>query len=243
MSNYIDLNTLGEIDTALASDKNISVNASLFPENTRKMAINRAYRKAGGLFRWPALEDSKQTTTGLNQTYYDAPETWKPDSLWRLEVNGEPYGELPDYSPIHFSDYLNWKTKNPTSTDKKWAVQWLRYFFTPAATTAGLTITIWGQKNITPMTNANDTTIFSYNMPECNEAIVLEAAAILDRKGDKSDSGEFVSTEAKSLLAVAFNKLKQEQTKFEKLEPRFNVPDMFSNRISRNHPTGGFNLD
>ena len=242
MSNYVDLNTLAEMDLALASDLNTASNGTLFPSDTRKMALNRSYRKCAALFRWPALEDSKKTTTGIGQYYYDAPTTWRPDSIFRLEVNGEAYGEAPDFSPLLLNDYLNWKAENPTSDDLKWAIQWHRYFFSPTPTVAGLVICIWGQKNITPMTNTTDTTIFSYSMPECNEAVVLEALAILQKKGDKKDDATMNSPEAKLILSVAFNKLKQEQTKFEKLEPMWNVPDYFRGKGTANHPTGGFNL-
>lgn len=242
MSNYVDLNTLAEMDLALASDLNTASNGTLFPSDTRKMALNRAYRKCAALFRWPALEDSKQTTTGVNQYYYDAPTTWRPDSIWRLEVNEETYGEEPDGSPLAFDDYLTWKKNNPTSDELKWAVQWLRYFFSPTPTTAGLVICVWGQKNVTPLTNTTDTTIFSYSMPDCNEAIVLEALAILQKKGEKGDDSQMNSPEAKLILSVAFNKLKQEQTKFEKNQPMWNVPDYFSGKGRSNHPRGGFNL-
>lgn len=242
MSLYVDLNTFEELDAALVSDLNTHANGSLFPANTRKMALNRAYRKSGSLYRWPALEDSKQTTTGENEYYYDAPETWQPDSMWRLEVNGVPYGEDPDYDPLNFKDYLNWKAANPTSTDKKWAVQWLRYFFTPTPTTAGLVICVWGQKNVTPMSASDSKTIFSNSMPDCNEAIVLEASAILQKKAENMEAAQFASPEAKLILSVAFNKLKQNQTKFEKNQPMWNVPDFFAGGNRTQHPRGGFNL-
>lgn len=238
----MDLNTLGEMDVALASDLNTASNGTLFPADTRKMALNRAYRKCAALFRWPALEDSKQTTTGVNQYYYDAPTTWRPDSISRLEVNGLLYGEDPDGSPLSFDSFLTWKKNNPSSEELKWSVQWLRYFFSPTPTAAGLVICVWGQKNTTPLTNSSDTTIFSSSMPDCNEAVVLEAAAILQKKGEKTDGGQMVSAEAKLLLSVAFNKLKQEQTKYETNQPMWNTPDYFSGKGSSNHPRGGFNL-
>ncbi len=244
MSSFLDLNTLSEMDVALLSDLNASEDSSLYPENTRKMALNRAYRKAAALYRWPALEDSKKTTTGADQDYYDVPTTWRPDSVWRVEIDGVPYGNAPDFSPTPFNDFINWKadSANTTSTEKKWAVQWRRYFVTPTPTAAALVIKIWGQKNVTSLSADADTTIFSSNMPDCNEAVVLEAGAILKNKGEDKQAGQMMSTEAKVILTVAFNKIKQEQSKVDKEMPQFYVPDYFSNRRS-SHPVGNFNLN
>ncbi len=245
MSNYIDLNTLGEMDAALLSDLNATTDSTLFPTNTRKMALNRAYRKCAALFRWPALEDSKKTSTGVGQYYYDAPTTWRPDSIWRVEVDGVPYGDAPDFRPTEFSDYLNWKSDagNANSQEKKWATQWRRYFITPTPQTQGnKNICVWGQLNVTPLSSDSDVTIFSTNMPDCNEAIVLEAGAMLKKKGEAVDMGQMLSVEAKSILSIAYNKIKQERSRVEKIEPMFNVPNFFSGKGGRNHPQGGFDL-
>jgi len=65
-------------------------------------------------------------------------------------------------------------------------------------------------------------------MPECNEAIVLEAEAILKSKGEEDKAGEFRSLQAKQILVVAWNKIRQEQNKYERIKPYFDVPDFFS---------------
>jgi hypothetical protein len=72
-----------------------------------------------------------------------------------------------------------------------------------------------------------EVTIFSYSMPECNEAIVLEAVAILKAKGEEEKMAEFRSTEAKGILAMAWSKIKQEAAKYEKTTPFLDVPDFF----------------
>ena len=224
------MDTFLEMQTALLSDVNASNTSSFYPTATIQLALNRAYRKVGGLFRWPALEDAKVTSTQASQEYYDAPSTWRPDSIWKLQVDDVYYGEDPDFSPMVFQDYLDWKDNdlNEGSTDKKWAVQHLRYFMYPTPTVAGSNnISVWGQKNVVAMTVDGSVTIFSYNSPECNEAIVLEASAILKKKGELDKPGEMLSMEAKQILIVAFNKIRQEQTKYEKTQPLFYVSDMF----------------
>ena len=54
------MDLFSELQTTVQSDLNVDGNSTLFPLATIKLAINRAYRKAGGLYRWPELEDSKK---------------------------------------------------------------------------------------------------------------------------------------------------------------------------------------
>jgi hypothetical protein len=214
---------------AVQSDMNVTDEAPLYPLATVKSAVNRAYIKCAGLFRWPGTEGAKRTTTQLNQEYYDYPSDFRDDSIWRLEVNGDQYGEGDDGSPMAFDDYLIWRAddSNIDSTEKKWANHERRFFIYPVPTSAGLTIDVWGQQVVTGLVNPTDVTIFSYSTPECNEAIVLEAEAILKSKGEEEKSGEFRSTEAKQILITAWNKVRQEQPKYEKSSPFFQVEDMF----------------
>lgn len=230
------MDTLADIREALQDDLTIGGESNLFTPALIDRAINRAYRKAGGLFRWPKLEDSKRTSTQTNQEYYDYPSTWRPDSIWRLIVDDEQYGEDPDGSPLAFEDYLIWRDNddNDNSTEKKWANQNTRFFIYPVPTSSGTNnITVWGMKNITTLSDDSDTTIFSYNMPECNEAVELEALAILKGKGEDDKGGQFRSIEAKQILSVAFNKIKAEQAKYEKNQPFFEVTDMYRKTRSR----------
>lgn len=233
------MNTLSEIRSVVRSDLNAGSNSSLYPQARIDSAINRAYIKSARLFRWPALEDAKKTSTAVNQEYYDNPEDWSPGSIWRLEVNGEMYGEQPDGSPLAFSDYLTWKTNNPNSTDKKWSTQYKRYFIWPVPSSAGSNnICVYGQKNVTELSADDDETIWSHDMLECNEAIALEAVAILKKKGEIK--GDMYSDEAKQILVVAYNKIKQEQMKYERNQPFFNVPNFFGKSSPKHQVTGNF---
>ena len=233
------MDLLSEIRSTVQSDLNVGANSSLYPPSRIDASIQRSYVKAYRLFRWPATEDAKKTSTAENQEYYDAPQNWSPDSIWRLTVDGNLYGESPDGSPMDFGDYLLWKAENPNSTLKKWAVQHKRFFISPTPTAVGdKNIVIYGQKIPTALSADGDTTIFSYDMPECNEAIALEAVAILKRKGEIS--GEMYSAEAKQILVVAYNKLRQEKAKYEKTQPGWNVPDYFGSTNAKKQITGNF---
>lgn len=235
------MNLFSELIQAVQSDMNVDGNSSQFPLATIKLAINRAYIKSGALFRWPDLEDAKKTGTEAGQEYYDYPENWRPDSIWKLTVDGVRYGENPDGSPLVYDDYLNWREDKPDSTDKKWANQWRRYFIHPTPTTNGdNNIIVWGLRNVDTLVNDADVTIFSYSMPECNEAIILETVAILKTKGEDAKASQFASAEAKQILVVAWSKIKQEQQKYKQVKPLFYVGDMFAGRSDADIKIGNF---
>lgn len=226
------MDTLSDMRSAIQSDLNVSTNSSLFPPATIDSKINRAYIKIANYVRWDDLEDAKTTSTQASQEYYDVPDTWQYNSAWRLMVNDVIYGEKPDGSPLAFKDYLEWKEDNENSTLKKWSMYRNQIFIYPTPSTAGIEIVAWGLRNISTLSSDSDQTIFSENSPLLNEAIVLEATAMLQRKGEKDDQGEFVSTEAQRIVLVASNRQKRENAKFEKAQPVLNVPDFFGNQTS-----------
>jgi len=237
------MDTLSEIRQAIQDDLTIGDESTLFTPSIINRAINRAYRKASTLFKWPQLEDAKKTSTQVNVETYDYPQTWRPDSIWRLEINDIQYGEEPDGSPLAYDDYLTWRRdeNNANSALYKWSNQKTRFFVYPVPTLPGTNnISVWGIKNVTSLSSDSDTTIFSYNMPECNEAIQLEALSILKYKGENLKDGQFHSLEAKGILISAYNKIKQEQSKYEKNQPLFEVTDMFS-KNGGGQNTGNFN--
>jgi hypothetical protein len=235
------MDNLLDIRSAVQDDLTIDDQSTLFSPSLIDRVINRAYIKCATVYRWPQLEDAKTTSTQAGIETYDYPQGWRPNSLYRLEVDNIQYGEDPDGSPLNFSDYLIWRRDdaNAVSAERKWANQQTRYFIYPVPVAVGLNnITIWGSKNVTSLIFDSDLTIFSYNMPECNEAILLETLAILKSKGENDNSSQFKSSEAKGILVIAYNKLRQEQSKYERNQPMFDVTDMFSN--GRNRKIGNF---
>lgn len=223
------MDLFSELIAGVQSDMTIGDESSLFPLATVKLALNRAYLKAGGLFRWPELEDAKKTSTENGKEYYDYPAGWRPDSIWKLTVDGTDYND-----PLVFKDYLYEKENDiPSQATYLWASQWRRYFIYPTPTADGdNNISVWGSRVVDTLTEDADVTIFSYSMPECNEAVVLEAVAILKSKGEDDKSAQFKSAEAKQILVVGWNKVKQDQTKYEKTQPFFLVNDMFGQNLT-----------
>jgi len=239
------MDLFSDLYSAVQSDLTVDATSTLYPLATIKTAVNRSYRKASTLFRWPQLEDSQETSTIQNQEYYDYPDNWRPNSIWKLSVDDLDYG-----SPLSFKDYLYEKENSlPSGRQQLWSNQWLRYFIYPTPTTNGSSnIVIWGLKNADALVQDADTTIFSYAMPECNEAIVLEAVAILKNKGDliqpvmRSFVGGtmLLSIEAQNILRNAFGKIQEEQSKYQKTTPFFNVPDFFGRKNTVKDIIGDF---
>lgn len=236
------MNTFEDLYQAVQSDLNVLDEAPLYPLAVVKKAVNRAYIKSSSLFKWSGTEYAKKTTTQKNLEYYDYPREFRDNSIFRIEVGGKQYGELPDGSPTVWEDYLTWRNNsaNANSTQTKWADQKRRYFIYPVPTTAGVQISVWGRYVPADLTKNGDVTIFSYSMPEGNEAIVLEAVAILKTKGEEEQAGQFRSLEAKQILVVAWGKIRQEKAKNEKIVPFFDVPDYFSTRLTKEKIIGNF---
>lgn len=247
------MDTLAQIRQAVQDDLTVGEESTLYNPSVIDRAINRAYRsKVASLFPWPELQDAKKTVTQANQDYYDYPSNWRSNSIWKLGISDDSaedprYGEDPDGSPLSFDDYLNWKEDNPDSTDKKWANFGRKYFVSPTPTVAGSLITginviyIWGIKVPTALSDDGDTTVFSYSTPELNEAIELEAVGILKSKGDDDKGGQFKSLEAKQICTVSWKKIAKENSKYEKIQPFFQVQDFFGNGNSRDL-TGRFDI-
>lgn len=227
------MDDLSDIRSVVQSDLNIGAETSLYPQTTVDLAINRAYRKIAGMFPWPETEDAKKTSTVTDQEYYDYPDNWRPDSIWKLTVDGEDLGD-----PLLFRDYLN-ETENdfPNGENNIWSNQWRRFFIRidkeAPASDGNNNISIWGLKVVDALDVDADVTIFSYSMPEMNDAIAQEAAAILRAKGEDEQRSMFRSTEALKIVTFQWNRIRKSQAKYEKVTPYFEVPDMFATNKQR----------
>jgi hypothetical protein len=204
-------------------DLTLGAESSFISPEIIKRAINRAKRKVEGLFRWPETEDAKTLTLTGDADYLDFPQLWRPDSAWKLKVNDQDYGK-----PLTFKSFQSEQDNDwPSGREVAWTKQWKRYFAYPAFLT-GDVVTLWGLTNLEDLVEDEDTTIFSYSMPEVNEAIVLEAAKILKSKEEEQNSGEMLSAEAKGIVVVAWSRIKQDSTTEEELAPMLDVPDFFA---------------
>ena len=247
MSDYIHdvyslcMDTFDDLIAAVQSDLNIDDNSPQFPLATVKLAINRSYRKLSGLFRWPQLEDSEKTSTKEGQEYYDYPYNWRPQSIWRIQVDGttNDYGD-----PLPFSDYRYERdNSNPSGLTHYWSNYLKRFYIYPTPTADGTNnIVLFGRTFVDKLESDGDETIFSYQMPDVNEAIVMEAVSILKYKGEAKNVTDLLSPGAFQLAKKSFTEIRNEMAKLEKTQPAFEVPDFFAGTRQRTDRKGNFNI-
>lgn len=239
------MDTFLDMVTAVQSDLTVNSDSTFFDPNTVQIAVQRAHRKIVSMFKWPQTEDSQKTSTISGQEYYDYPTNWKMNSIWKLTVDGIDYGD-----PLSFKDYL-YEQENqwPSQLKVAWGNQNRRYFIYPTPTTNGsFNIIIWGFLQPDDPTSNGDTTIFSGFMPEVNEAIVLEALAILKNKGEILQPVQrafiggtlLLNAEAQNIVAGAWKRIQDEKSKYEKTQPLFLVPDLFSSKPKVEDIIGNF---
>ena len=230
------MDVFSDLYEAVQSDLTIGAESSLFDLATAKLAINRAYLKIAGMFKWVETRDALKTSTSNGQEWYDYPENWRTDSIWKLTVAGKDYGD-----PLAFADYqYEIENNQPSGLTVMWANHNRKFFLFPVPTTNGDNdISIWGYRSVDGLVNDADPTIFSYTMPEVNEAIVMEADSILKFKGEVMQmirrlyisGSELLNLEAQQIVANAWAKVSQEQAKQARTTPIFNVSDMFASGI------------
>jgi len=239
MTNVLVLEFFSDLISAVQNDLSLGSETSLISPDTVKLALNRAYVKIGAMFKWQETKDALKTSSLANHEYYNYPKNWRPDSIWKLTVDGVDYGD-----PLSFGDYQYEKEQNnPSGLTKKWANYGRRYFIDPTPTTNGdKNILVWGYKFVDLLTLNTDITIFSYSNPEINEAIVLEAEAILKNKGELQQAqrpgivvgANLLSQEARSIVVTTWTKISQEQAKMIRTKPQWIIPDLFpSNQAVR----------
>lgn len=230
------MDVFSDLVEAVQSDLTIGADSSLFDLTTAKLAINRAYLKIAGMFKWVETRDALKTSSQNGHEYYEYPDNWRTDSIWKLTVAGKDYGD-----PLAFADYQYELENNlPSGLTVMWANHNRKYFLFPVPVTTGDNdISIWGYRSVDELVGDSDPTIFSYTMPEVNEAIVMEADAILKFKGEVMQmirrlyitGSDLLNTEAQQIVATAWTKVSQEQAKIARTTPIFNVPDMFASGL------------
>lgn len=230
------MDQLSELRTAVQSDLTVGSESSLFPTATIDLAINRAYRKIGAMYKWHETRDALKTSAMSGSEYYDYPTNWQPNSVWKLTLDGIDYGD-----PLVFKDYQFEKENDlPSGMEKMWTNYGKRFFIYPVPTANGdKNISVWGYKFVDLLVLDGDITIFSYSMPDINEAIVMEAVAILKQKGDIQQSARagvvagasLMSQEARAIVVTRTIQISLEDSKSVRTTPQFYVPNFFASGV------------
>jgi hypothetical protein len=172
----------------------------------------QSYRWVCGYKKWPQTEARISTTFASLITNEDGylrgeyPEGWRADSIRLLTIGGKRVQKTNFYK---FQEFLE---NNGSSDERIYTDQGRVYFVNPNIDLSG-TITAWGQYTplLDPDGNPTDTTVFSENGEEANEAIVLRALAIAHEREKKLQESTLYLNQAKELLEGLWQKIQAEQ--------------------------------
>jgi len=232
------LENLGNIVTEITNRLGATVASTYFTPTKIKTTAIDAYNWATSLYQWPQLEIAKTTTTVSGQYYYDYPEGFQIDSIFRVVVGDDVYAIK------NFEDFLDYKYQNSDNDEHKLSSDYgQQIFIFPTPTASGTTMIIFGLKVATPLANDADETIFTHEGIIGNEAVVKKALGVLLPQAKQKQEGQSEEAEAIALLATMYAKILKRQSKYQRLDKAiFDVPDFFganSNDSIKNN-IGGF---
>ncbi len=227
--------TFLEMQTAVLDDLGKSTTDPFYSLPTIKRYINRAKNRIEGAHDWPHLERSMKRDSEANE-YYNYPENWKQDSIYKLKYNGD------DYEKIRFRDYLKYQEDyDNTATDKVFSDFRNQFFINPAPTSVIVSgIEIWGQEYSADLSADANTTPFTIER-EIEEIICNVARGMIIQK-DKSKRAEgqkIVLEEMQRLEIINRRILKRQSSYAFKNRAMFKDLDLFPGSATR---TGNFTV-
>lgn len=205
--------------------------------------LNQGALKAWDYKPWDMAEGDKTTTLAgadITAGYIDYPTQFISGQGFSMFINGKRY-----YRKT-FSDYVAWKTANPTSTDRYYAERKRFLFVNFNGLSAGATIDFYGKNRFTKMTGDNDLLPFSPDTDaqedSGNQAIVLLAYSEALGSEKKKDEQRSVIQQNKGYAMLdkvwegAADSRSNEQSKD---NPMFAVPNFFPRNSGRNSSLPG----
>src|SRR5574343_597982 len=217
------MQTRSEMETELLARLEAADNSTLYPSARLTAVIKNAHLWATGLFPFSELQRAKKRTVTALQTdfdYYNYPLEFRTDSLAEiLYVNDLPYDRKA------MKDFLEYRRKNPSRTDKRIFADFARQFWIFPTPSVGDIIKAYGQIQAADLSTPRSTTIFSVSNDQGNEAIVKKGYAdLIKAKNPKLAADEEKS--ASGMLAIIYQRQKDRQQTEQRLDhPMFDVPD------------------
>ena len=201
--------TNAELKTAIRDDLSISTGDSFYSDAYIQRVANRAVKWFCALHPWQQTQYAYYRDSVAAQEYYNYPEKFRTDSIWKLRFNGETYDRT------DFSEYLKYQEDQTPSTDKIWSDHRRQFFINPAPTTVAQ-IEVWGHLIPDDMSADADTHPFAGEQdPE--EAILRYAIGLALKKGRGTlyDKGVAEINAAKSIADAVWETQKKEQSKYQ----------------------------
>jgi len=176
--------------------------------------------------------------------YFNYPENFYTDSIYRLAVGTGSIVSDERYKGITFEEYLNHKESN-NSNKKIWTDHKRQYFIHPIITGSPV-VTVWGHAKPDTFTEDTDEHPFTDDA-QVDEAILAYATglALIKMRGSYTKQGKDRQTEAIALMNSAWKeqRLRQAQKKTEDAEIWEHTDFMNQSAGNRTTRRGSFNLD
>lgn len=236
------METRSEMETELQRQLQAANNSSLFPASRLTELIQNSYKTATTLFKWVNLARAKTTSTtnkgSEDDSYYDYPEEFRTNTVFRVQIDGK------EYNRKGFESYLDYKNRYPSSSlQKRIFANYQRFIFIAPDTSVGTNnMDIWGIIQAPALSSASSETIFSGNSEEGNMAVISLALSTALTRID-SDMSEKLRNSALITLAKINNDEWAEYVRDQQIDtPLLEVPDFFG-KPNLNNNIGQFSYD
>lgn len=199
-----------DLKTAIRDDLSIATGDSFFSDAYIQRIANRAVKWLAGLHNWQQTQESRKRDSEANQEYYNYPENYKTDSIFKLSFNGDRYDRK------SFEEYEKYKEDFTSgATDKIYTDFKRQMFLNPAPTTVA-EITIWGHVIPDDMSADADTHPFAKE-GELEELIIQYAEGLAKQKGRGTlyNAGVADCQAAESKANKLWEAQKKEQAKYQ----------------------------
>lgn len=201
-----------EIKTNIKDDFSIAsgANDAFYNDTYIQLVANRAVKWLADLHDWQQTQYGYTRSSVALQEYYNYPEDFKTDRIWKLRFNGI------NYDRKSFADYLKYQEDNTNSATDKIFTDFQRQFFINPAPTTIATIEIWGHKMPDTMSASGDTHPFA-GEADLEEAIVQYGVGICLKKARGSNFALGVAEQEKAVAKAnkVWETQKKEQAKYQ----------------------------
>jgi hypothetical protein len=224
------------IDALSLEETSGSSNDPLFTDTILDRFINRAVKWVSNLHDWQQTQKAVKRDAEASQEFYNYPENFKTDSLYRLTVDGKVLKQ------VLFEEYENYKENN--SGDKLLWADWKRRFFlNPIPSADGVkNIKLWGHQIPADMTADADENPFN-DEQLLEEAIHARALALCYTKkgGSFRKEARELTTEALTYAETSFDRQLDKQSHYQTEEAEMFEHTDFLNEQGSRTKRGSFN--
>lgn len=200
-----------ELKTAVRDELSLITSGDLFFSDAYiQRIVNRAVKWASNLYDWQQTQDARKRDTVAGQEYYNYPENWKTDSVYKLKVNNQSHDR------VNFDEYDRYREDNSASAQDKIFSDFKRQIFVSPVPTSVVEMTVWGHAIPDTMSADADTHPFA-GEAEIEEAIILYATGLAKKKarGTQYNAGLQDIKDAEKKLDNEYEKQLEKQSQYQ----------------------------